>query len=171
MNQIEKAEEYANKCAKDQGLSEMGKAIAQEAFIAGSKSGYSAGVKSGIEIARNNDEPQQFSADEFAPEMPDGHNVNSHYAVCVDTEMPVFYDYEQNIWLDERAKPVAVKRWRYPKAIRLEKEKTLPDIIEAIEERRNDMYQVEYELPKDSYFNLLDNIIKELKKINNETSK
>lgn len=168
MTELEKAEEYAQSWTI-----EPIRQWIEDAFIAGSKSGYNAGVQSGIEVARNNDEPQRFSADEFAPELPIGNFSTSIDAICAENNFTVYYDYDSLDWRDDRGNAVDMKgkHWRYPKAIRLEKEKTLPDIIEAIEDRRNDIYQAEYELPKDSYFNLLDNIIKELKKISDATSK
>ena len=56
MNEIEKAEEYAKNYKPYRDESTY--SIAKKSFIAGSKSGYSAGVESGVKIARNNDEQQ-----------------------------------------------------------------------------------------------------------------
>ena len=58
MNEIEKAEEYAKNYKPYRDESTY--SIAKKSFIAGSKSGYSAGVSSGIEIARNNDKPENY---------------------------------------------------------------------------------------------------------------
>lgn len=114
MNQIEKAKEYAER----EHVHKFMRDAAERAFIAGSKSGYSAGVSSGIEIARNNDELEKYNADKYVPEQADG--VYSQYVVCACTDIPVFYDYEEQIWRDERARPFIVTNWRYPKAIKLE---------------------------------------------------
>jgi hypothetical protein len=58
MNQIEKAEEYAKNYKPYRDESTY--SIAKKSFIAGSKSGYSAGVESGVKIARNNDKPENY---------------------------------------------------------------------------------------------------------------
>ena len=113
MNQIEKAKEYAKKykpCPTESIYQ-----TAYTAFIAGSKSGYSAGSKAAWDITGN-----EFDASEAVPELEVGNA--SHYVVSVDMGIDVYYDYDEKVWYDVKGRVAHVTTWRYPKPIAIEQE-------------------------------------------------